>query len=109
MNNPAATNPTALEPVNFDPNKAEVVNPRGIETVYANNAAVMAMQHDFRMVFSEIVVEGPTNSPRLELRANVALSPTMLKAIYEAIGKTIEMYEDNISEITWPPKPRKIK
>jgi hypothetical protein len=69
----------------------------------------MATQHDLRLVFSEIVTDGAANPPRLELRANVVVAPTMLKALHDAIGKTLEIYEDKIGEVVWPPKPRMTK
>lgn len=91
----------------LNPNTTPVANPANIPPVYANNAAVLQMPHDFRIAFSEVVSEGAANPPRLELRANVALSPTMLKALYQAIGTSLANYEKQQGEIKWPQQQPK--
>jgi len=93
---------------NFDVNTTPVSNPRELESVYANNAAVMQMPHDFRIVFSEVVSDGPANEPHVELRASIAMSPTMLKGLHQAIGATLSNFETQQGEIKWPPQQPKI-
>jgi hypothetical protein len=82
-----------------------LINPEGVRSVYSNNAAVSYSPHDFRIVFSE--VNGGSSlkeEPRLELRANIAISPTQFKALLEAMNRTLEMYEAQVGKIAWPPK-----
>ena len=93
----------------FDINTTPVTNPGNVPSVYANNAAVMQMPHDFRIVFSEVVAEGPANLPRLELRASIAISPTMLKGLQQAIETTLANFEKQQGEIKWPPQQPKTK
>ncbi len=90
-----------------NPVTMKMSNPSDIVPVYANNASVLQMPHDFRLVFSEVVSDGPADAPRIELRASVGMSPTMLKAVYQAIGKTLEPYEKKNGEIKWPPQQPK--
>jgi hypothetical protein len=98
------------EPKKFEMNLNEVplVNPTGVVPVYSNNASVMQAPHEFRLVFSEVLSDGPASQPRVELRASIGLAPTMLKALSQALAKTVEGYELQNGEITWPPKPPKI-
>jgi hypothetical protein len=103
--NPSAATAPPSEPLaqfSLDVNKVPMLNPFNIGPVYANNAAVMQLPHDFRLIFSEIISDGPANPPRVEMRASVALSPTMLKATLEALTRTLENYETNFGEIKWP-------
>lgn len=86
----------------FDPNAATVQNPDQVKPVYSNNAACMISAHDMRIVFHEIVLNGPSDAPKVELRANVAMSPTEMKALYEAIGQSIQQYEKQFGAIKWP-------
>ena len=88
----------------FDLEKLEATNPNDIQPSYTNNAACLMAPHDLRIVFTEIISDGPYSNPRLELRANIVMTPTMMKALYEAIGQTIVAYEEKNGEIKWPPQ-----
>ncbi len=92
----------------FDPNGAPITNPAGVSPVYSNNASVLQLPHDFRIVFTELLADGPGSTPRVEMRASIALSPTMLKGLYFAIEKTLTNYESQSGEIKWPPQQPKI-
>jgi len=107
MSSTPKPNPTGATQHALDVNAMPVTNPREIPSVYANNAAVLQMPHDFRIAFSEVVSEGAANSPRVELRANVAMSPTMMKGLYMAIGTTLANFEKQQGEIKWPPQQPK--
>jgi len=97
--------PGALPPISLDLNKAEVVNPDGIRPAYSNNAALMMAPHDVRILFSEIVINSPTDTvPEVELRANISMAPTQFKAFALAVGQTLASFEKQFGEITWPPK-----
>jgi hypothetical protein len=95
-------------PVNpFDPNTAQVQNPDQVKPVYSNNAACMMSAHDIRIVFHEVVMNGAAEVPHLELRANVIMAPTQLKALSVAVTETLKKYEQNFGTIKWPPQPPK--
>lgn len=83
---------------------AEMANPEGIRPTYSNNAAVMLTPHEFRILFSEIVATSTIAQPVMELRANVAMSPTQFKAFAGAVALTLENFEKQFGEIAWPPK-----
>lgn len=102
-NQPQVT--STIPPISLDLNKTEVVNPDGIRPVYSNNAAVLLTPHDLRIIFSEVVVTGPTDTqPKVEMRANITMAPTQFKALAAAISQTLATYERQFGEITWPPK-----
>ena len=103
-----ATNKQKLQKFDINLNAMSLANPAGVVPVYSNNATVMQSPHDFRVIFSEVLSDGPANPPRMELRASIALAPTMLKALSIALAKTVEGYELQNGEIKWPPKPPKI-
>ena len=88
----------------FDVNAMQFVNPADIKPVYANNASVMTGPHDVRIVFTEIVLNGPAGllKPELELRANIAMSLTHFKALVLAMKETLERYEKQFGTIQWP-------
>jgi hypothetical protein len=96
---------SAIPPISLDLNKAEVLNPDGIRPVYSNNAAVLLTPHDIRIMYSEIVISGPTDTqPKVELRANITMAPTQFKALAAAVAQTLVTYEKQFGEIVWPPK-----
>jgi hypothetical protein len=96
---------STIPPISLDLNKAEVVNPDGIRPTYSNNAAVLLTPHDFRVIFSEVVMTGPSDThPEVEMRANITMAPTQFKALAAAISQTLAIYERQFGEITWPPK-----
>jgi hypothetical protein len=83
----------------------EMQNPDGIRPVYSNNAAVLIAPHDLRILFSEVTVPSPSSKvPTLELRANVTMTPTLFKALAQAVTKTLAAYEEQFGKIQWPPK-----
>ncbi|MGP8174302.1 MAG: DUF3467 domain-containing protein [Terracidiphilus sp.] len=92
--------------VAIDVNEMHVANPADVKPVYANNAAVMTGPHDVRIVFTEIVLNGPVGltKPELELRANIAMSHTHFKALVQAMNETLERYEKQFGTIQWPQK-----
>ena len=83
------------------------VNPKNIEPVYANNAALMTTAHDIRMVLAEVVSWSISQPPAVELRANIVMSPTHFKAFAKAVADTITSYEKAHGEIQWPPNQQK--
>jgi|GEM_PF-6511118 len=83
---------------------APMQNPDGIRPTYTNNAACMITPHEFRIIFSELVVSSPSDLPEVQLRANVAMAPTQFKALAKAVQTTLEQFEKQFGEISWPPK-----
>ncbi len=100
-----STTKNAPQQIMFDANVAAVVNPQGIVPVYANNAGVMFSTHDFRIVFTEIVTTSGVATPTLEMRANIVMSPTMARALYEALGRTLAMVQPAVEEEVKKSKP----
>jgi len=55
--------------------------------------------------FSEITVPSPSSKiPTLELRANVTMTPTLFKALAQAVTQTLAAYEKQFGTIQWPKK-----
>ena len=104
MSNPSHAAPPATTYA-FDLSKAPIINPEEIRPVYSNNAAVLMTPHDLRIVFTEVVLSGPTaTQPTIELRASVSLAPTQFKAFAAAVAQSLQGYEKQFGEISWPPK-----
>ena len=83
------------------PPEMKLVNPRNVESVYSNNAALAMSPFDLRMLFSEIIIDG-TSEPRLELRANIVLTLVQAKALQHALAKSVSGYEAQFGEISIP-------
>lgn len=75
----------------FNPVDIPVTNPGAIIPVYANHATLFNGPHDIRIVFSEIVLEGPKAPPKNELRASVALSYTQANQLLQALTQSLNM------------------
>jgi hypothetical protein len=86
-----SSNPNILPPRTFNTADLPVVNPNGVEAVYANNASVFNGPHDLRIVFTEMVAEGVKAEPRQELRASVAMSYSQAQLLLQSLTQSLAM------------------
>jgi hypothetical protein len=67
-----------------------VTNPSGIQSVYANNATLLASSNDIRIVFGEIFMDRVNGKPEQQLRANVVMTIAQAQALAHALIGTVE-------------------
>lgn len=93
------------EPRAVDLREVAVENLDNIRSRYSNQAAVTMTMWDFRLIFSEIIVEGPPGAipqVRCEVRGSIVMSPAHAKVLAKVLDDNIKLYEKENGEIPWP-------
>jgi hypothetical protein len=96
----------------FNLSELTLTNPQNAQPVYSNSAAITFGNHDFRILFAEVINSiVPNAAPAMEMRASVAMSPTHFKALFDAMGTTLQRFEEQFGKIKWPleEKPKSLK
>jgi hypothetical protein len=108
INYGAMTNTPEMEPkvlsTDIDLAKLPILNSSNVRSEYCNLVQVFPTTWDFRITFSEIVVQSPTDV-KLELRGNIVMTPQHAKAFAFVLDANIKEYEKNNGEIKWPSVP----
>ncbi len=68
------------------------VNPRGVESVYANNMQLTISSMDARLLFNEIIAEGGPLT--VERRANVVMPIPHLRAMATVLIENIKKHDE---------------